>query len=68
MENRPDTKPIGIFMSLDKILEKVDKIDEDINGRLHKLEIQIATMWVTHGIMIACIIAGVTTIFTQRMN
>lgn len=60
MDDRPTTRPIGIFMSLEKIMEKVDKIDDDLNGRLRKLEVQLAAMWVTHGIMVAAIIAVLT--------
>ncbi len=63
-DERPATKPIGIFMSLEKILEKVDKIDEDLNGRLRKLEVQLAALWVTHGIIIAVVISYASTQIT----
>lgn len=61
MENHnPPTKPVGIFLTLDKMYDKLVKIDEDINNRMRKMESQIAVLWVINGIVIATIIAVIT--------
>jgi hypothetical protein len=60
MEEKTPTRPIGIYMSLEKILEKLEKIDNEMDTRMRKLEAQVSAMWVTHGIMIGAIIFLVT--------
>jgi hypothetical protein len=60
MEERTPTKPVGIYVSLKEILDKLDKIDDAMDSRMRKLETQVSAMWVTHGIMIAAIIFLVT--------
>lgn len=60
MTENTTTRPIGIYLSLEKILEKVENIDVKIDSRMRRLEMQVSAMWVTHGIMIAAIIFLVT--------
>ncbi|UVF60424.1 hypothetical protein SEA_PINEAPPLEPIZZA_16 [Microbacterium phage PineapplePizza] len=55
-DRKPDTKPIGFLFTLEKILEKVEDIEDKLDDRLRKIEVQVAAMWVTHGIMVAIII------------
>ena len=59
----PESKPIGVIVTLKEIYDTVnridDKLDREISGikdEISKLKAQLAAQWVVHGILVSAII------------
>lgn len=59
----PESKPVGVIVTLKEIYDTVnridDKLDREIIGikdEISKLKSQLAAQWVVHGILVSAII------------
>ncbi len=60
----PDTKPVGFVMTVERIYEGVQKIEDKLNNDLSQIKAQLAVLWAFNGILIAAITALVVKVIT----